>query len=634
MRFFQPLQQFGFGRILAETRTHFPLSPGLISIEKPESINGYSAYFDFPLIPDFSSKDLVDLKLVWNISDSKKERTLFESHQLSLQPYYPSYAPEQISKKDYEKYLENFLSLPNLEKQIFVLPLNHYESNKIDKILESDCSLIILNDLKKLFTNQRKLAERMTKLRNKLSPDIGLYLPGSVSPAFYSFLSYIGIDFFDNSFAYKISENGIFLTEDGVFPIDNHPPCFCSHCSSTPKNIFGHNEQVLKNAVARVDFALNNGTLRTMVEQDVHRNITFAATLRHLDKIYGELFRKRTPLVSSAQVRCVGEESLFRPVVSEFRERIKERFRPYSDSRIVLLLPCSAKKPYSQSRTHLMFRNAMKKAGSSIFSLLSELIVTSPLSVVPRELENIYPARFYDIPVAGSWSENEIKITSNLLLNVLSHYHKDSIIINHLHGHGYEDIVEKVRKNTTLNVIDTSNKAPTTSHESLKELSNVLATTQEEFLSNQFTKVNSNTKKLRAISDFQFGPGTGQILFPSKVKLKGKYPRSPQIFRDGQHIATMHASTGFLSIFPAYVEDISNISLNKLQFGANYVSGSNVYAPGCLNADERILPEDEIFVVHENQVIATARALVSGLDMNKMTSGKVAEVKKKLKVNK
>ena len=44
MRFFQPLQQFGFGRILAETRTHFPLSPGLISIEKPESINGYSAY--------------------------------------------------------------------------------------------------------------------------------------------------------------------------------------------------------------------------------------------------------------------------------------------------------------------------------------------------------------------------------------------------------------------------------------------------------------------------------------------------------------------------------------------------------------------------------------------------------------
>ncbi len=634
MRFFQPLLQFGFGRILAETRTHYPLSPGLISIEEPETMNGYSAYVDSPLIPDYSSKDLVDLNFVWNIPDSKKEKILFESNQLSLQPYYPSYAPEQISKKDYESYLENFLLLPNLEKQILVLPIDYYESNKIDEILETDCSLIVLNDLKKLFTNQRKLAERMTKLRNKLSPDIGLYLPGSISPALYSFLTYIGIDFFDNSFAYKISKNGFFLTEDGAFSLDNHPSCYCSYCSSTPQNIFGHNEQIMKNAIARVNFALNSGTLRTIVEQDIHKNVTFAATLRHLDTNYGDLFRKRTPLNSSAPVKCVGEESLCRPVISEFRSRIKERFRPHSNSRIVLLLPCSARKPYSFSRSHLMYRNAIKKAGSSVFSILSELIITSPLSVVPRELENIYPARFYDIPVAGNWSEKEIEITTNLLKEVLSHYYKDSIVINHLHGHGYEDIVERVRKSISLKVIDTAHRAPTTSHESLKELADILVSTQAQFLSEPLERINSNVKKLRAIADFQFGLGTGKTLFPDKIKLKGKYPKSPQIFREGQHIGTIHASSGFLSIFPAYVEDIAEISLNKLQFGANYASGSNIYAPGCLSADKHILPEDEIFVIHENKVIATARALVSGLDMNKMTSGKVAEVKKKVRVNK
>ena len=72
MRFFQPLSQLGFGRILAETRTHYPLSPGLISIEKPETFSGYSAYFDTQLAPTFSSKNSKELQLFWNIPDNKR----------------------------------------------------------------------------------------------------------------------------------------------------------------------------------------------------------------------------------------------------------------------------------------------------------------------------------------------------------------------------------------------------------------------------------------------------------------------------------------------------------------------------------------------------------------------------------
>ncbi len=629
MRFFQPLSQFGFGRILAETRTHYSLSPGLISIEKPESLKGYSAHFDSILVPNYPSYDSSEIKLLWNLPDAKKEKILHKSNRLSLQPFYPSYASEKLKNEDYDIYLKEFLTLPRIGEQSFYLPIDQFESEKIDGILETDCSLIILYDLSKLFNNQRKLAEKMSNLRTRLSPDIGLYLPGSVSPAFYSFLTYIGIDFFDNSIAYQVSKNGYFLTENGVFPIDSHPTCYCSQCSSTPKNIFRHNEMVLKNALARVNFVLRNGTLRSIVEQDIHKNITFAATLRHLDTKFGELLRRRTPIISSTKVKCLGEESLNRPVVSEFRERVKERFRPHPSSRIIILLPCSARKPYTMSRSHIMFRNAIKKAGSSIFSMLSELIITSPLSVVPRELENIYPARFYDIPVAGSWSEEEIDITSNLLSNVLSHYQEDSIIINHLHGSGYEDIIEVVREKISLEVIDTSYKAPPTSHQSLQELSEALVNTKKRFSLYQTEKIISNTKKIQAIADFQYGPATGKRIFHGKIKLKGRYPKSPQIFRDNKHIATMHASTGYLSLFPAYTNEISEISLNKLDFGADYVSGSNIYAPGCLKADTHILPEDEIFVMYENDVIATARAFVSGEDMNKMTSGKVAEIKKK-----
>ncbi|WP_175266547.1 DUF5591 domain-containing protein [Acidiplasma cupricumulans] len=50
---------------------------------------------------------------------------------------------------------------------------------------------------------------------------------------------------------------------------------------------------------------------------------------------------------------------------------------------------------------------------------MHELIVTSPVGLVPRELENSYPARFYDIPVIGLWYEDEKLMMKNLLKIIL-----------------------------------------------------------------------------------------------------------------------------------------------------------------------------------------------------------------------
>ena len=52
----------------------------------------------------------------------------------------------------------------------------------------------------------------------------------------------------------------------------------------------------------------------------------------------------------------------------------------------VVLLPCSARKPYSLSRSHALFAGAVRDRAH-------ELIVTSPLGIVPRELEPLLPGR-------------------------------------------------------------------------------------------------------------------------------------------------------------------------------------------------------------------------------------------------
>ena len=63
------------------------------------------------------------------------------------------------------------------------------------------------------------------------------------------------------------------------------------------------------------------------------------------------------------KVICSSEESLYRPEAVRWRERM-EMMKPVGDS--VVLLPCSMKKPYSDSKSHQAFRVCPFKTCSRI----------------------------------------------------------------------------------------------------------------------------------------------------------------------------------------------------------------------------------------------------------------------------
>jgi len=44
-----------------------------------------------------------------------------------------------------------------------------------------------------------------------------------------------------------------------------------------------------------------------------------------------------------------------------------------------------------------------------------EVVLTSPLGLVPRELESLYPACCYDVPVTGHWSAEEREVLEEML---------------------------------------------------------------------------------------------------------------------------------------------------------------------------------------------------------------------------
>jgi len=638
LRFFQPLSAFGFSRLLAETRTSHILAPGLLSFNsgnKPSNF-GFSGFFDSSFPPRFSDLDS-SFQLRWSFPPHLSERVLSSSFTLSSQPFYPSFVSSTLSETSFSEYVSSFLSLPDLHSQIFTLPYTFFDSPLLEDVLSTDCSFFVLTGLSSLFNNQRKLSELFVSLRSRLSPDIALYIPGPIAPTYYSFLVYSGVDFFDDSLAYYLSERGFFLTSDSVYPLSNHPECYCSFCRSSPPDILGHNLQVMANKLSQIRFFLESDNLRTLVERDVHSSPLLSSTLNYFDRNYSSTFLSRFPAQQSTSLVCTSSSSLNRPEVELFRHRVRERFNPSPQTRVVILFPCSARKPYSLSRSHSLFSQSLRQAGKSFLPFLSELIITSPLSIVPRELESLYPPRFYDIPVSGFWSEEEIVVTSSLLIDVLSKFPENIIIINHTHGQGYSDIIERVSDSLNLTVYHTSKSERPTSSSSLSNLSSTL---REVFSSLNLTDSNSShnlspfLRKLIATADYQYGPGSGNVLFSSPIRTRGKYPRDIQIFREKKLIATYLSRTGFLSLQPAAAQEILDYSLVNLDFAAETITGSSIYAPGCNHASEFILPSDEIFIVNSGCVLATARALIAGVDMNKMSSGSLAIVKKKLKLKK
>ena len=65
------------------------------------------------------------------------------------------------------------------------------------------------------------------------------------------------------------------------------------------------------------------------------------------------------------------------------------------------------KKTYRLSKSHGQFLRAIGSTGCH------EVMMTSPLGLVPKDLEDVWPAANYDVPVTGDWSSDELGSPSN-----------------------------------------------------------------------------------------------------------------------------------------------------------------------------------------------------------------------------
>ena len=459
--------------------------------------------------------------------------------------------------------------------------------------------------------------DALLAVKDAIPADAALYLPGVATPANAATLAYAGVDLLDEKRARARGLEGFYLTTDCEAFLEDlaELPCACEACrtpaeSFTREDCADHNATALRAELARVRHRIGEGRLRDYVDGQARHAAWLTATMRRLDDQYGYL-EERTPVFRRNELLAATDDALRRVEIQRFADRVTSRYRRRLDAPLVVV-PCSARKPYSDSRSHRQFTDAIAYRGHVVS-------MSSPIGVVPNELETTYPAQHYDSVVTGRWSETEVKFVASVLARYLERADYDRHVA-HVPPEGYREVCERAADRTGIEFEYTVADHPTTD-ESLAALDDALAGQDSYRMSAR------EEATVRAIADFQFGDGAGDQVFGPDAGTTGRYPKLRVRDAGGDQLATMVAQYGTLSLTLAGARAWrdSDAPTKTVRIDGFVPSGS-VLAPGVLDADEAIRPGDEV-LVEGPAAFAVGRAACHGEAMVESTRGVAVDVR-------
>jgi archaeosine synthase alpha-subunit len=440
----------------------------------------------------------------------------------------------------------------------------------------------------------------LVALKERLPPDALLYAPAAALPSNVALLAWTGFDLFDYTGPDLATARSRFLLPEGEFSADALESGLCSCPGCAAGSLFLHNRLALDAELALVRRFVHAGRLRDLVDARSRLDANVVAVVRLLDRRYA-FVEPWTPVTGPAPMRANSAEALARPEVRRFAERVLERYRPARTDTVVLL-PCSARKPYSLSRSHALFAGAVR-------SRAHELIVTSPLGIVPRELELCYPAAHYDVPVTGYWDAEEVAVIAATLAAYLGR-HGFTRVIAHLEG-GALRVAEVAAGEVGCGLEPTVVDGRPASDASLALLDAALDGSRRQ-----------HEDPLRGLALYQFDC---ELTSPG-LRSRGRYP-NVQYLRGRNPVFGIDAAAGLLR--PTF-EGWSLLGDGYRVKIDDFVPQGDVLAPGVLDADPRIRPGDEVLVVGPS-ALATGRAAMSAGEMLRSTRGVAVRRRKVMK---
>ena len=569
--------------------------------------------------PDEAEIIIVDEKMECEKPHIRSGRSLFLNHKEDVSDYsispYLIYPPSQSELNDYA----SRLNIDNLKSEIFVV--TQKDDGISDSLLDVDAEVFVLANALHLIRRPISFAATLVNLRKAIGYQRLIYAPGLQAPSNIALLTYCGIDLMDSTSSLLNARLGNYLFSHAKIQKDDITDnfCFCPSCRQGEKDfnsILTHNYYITLSELKMVRNAIYKGQLRELVESRALSEPWMVSVLRILDRDHYSFLERNLPVFGGSIITATCD-SLNRPVVARFRNRVRDRYKKPFSKKILLLLPCSAKKPYSFSKTHRIIGSTIKTVPNK--NVIHEVVMTSPLGVVPKELELFYPAQQYDIPVTRIWNQDEINMIQRDLSEFLIKNRYDKIVVHLPEDYSFvKDILDDYEDTC----IDTPLSAA-----SLEKLKKVLTD-----LVLPYDKIGNRDALIEYMEDFarfQFGIAGEKLV--ADAELKGRYPNI-RIIRDKKQIGMLVGERGMISLTLEGAKILAQENSYRVKIHDFEPKGS-IFAVGVKDADSEIRIGDDVVVLRNDELVGVGVAQMNPDEMVQSDRGEAVKIRHLVRSN-
>ena len=393
----------------------------------------------------------------------------------------------------------------------------------------------------------------------------------------------MGVDVFDLARCREAEANGVLLTAMG------------------PRLPLQHEETSLEaqayhfmKALDEVRSSVEHGTLRGLAEK---QSLSSPRLVEHLRRHQALMCEREGNLAShqpaTTEFPCYSSSALVDPLVEDWERFMTHDYEaPEKVRDVMIFLPCSARKPYRLSKSHGQFFRAIASTGCH------EVMMTSPLGLVPRDLEDVWPAANYDVPVTGDWSSDELARVRRMLTSLVERF-------------GYKRIINHTNMDLDflhIDVVDTRHGQGATHFDALQRLSEAVKAAVADFgLRNQ-----KNNQRLKEQFMSIARKTTGTDAWLEQLSVKGKLPRW-RLEHNGTQMAVWSIDRNGFSFSRAAIDWLhEHNALRVVHLKEDAAWRGDVFSQMVERFDTSIRLGDDLRILQNGEVIGLARAVAHG----------------------
>jgi archaeosine synthase len=330
--------------------------------------------------------------------------------------------------------------------------------------------------------------------------------------------------------------------------------------------------------------------------------------------LVAELSGVRSVVVDAGKrLLCMSEATLHDPSVVAWERFMRTTYRaPEGLDRILVLLPCSARKPYRSSPSHRRFIEAIGT------NAVHEVMVTSPLGLVPRDLEQVWPAANYDLAVTGRWSGEEVARVERMLRDLIASHGYVTIV-----DHSGLELPEDVYGN--LPRVDTRCGESAGSFTSLERLGDAVREAIRTHGARRRSKDAMLMDEWKSVSRLHFG-GDDWL---SDVEVRGRPPRY-RLMHGGEQVAQWSPERASLALSKASVPLLEQgAELARVHLVPGVVWKGDLHRAIVERVEGEVLGGADVLVLQEGRPVGLARAMAPGWEWSG-TPGRLAKAHQRL----